>query len=335
MKNTFFKIGMCLVLILSTFILSSCSKNDESKEKTIKINLNEVTHSVFYTPQYVAMGLNYFKNEGLDVELFSAEGSNKTALAILSSQADIGLLGTSSVINAYKEDDDALILFAGLTRRDGSFLMGRQPNFKWEDLKNKEIIAGRKGGVPKMVLEYILTKKGIIPNKDTRLIDNIPFGLIGAAFIRGIGDFAALFEPTASNLAIGKNFYILKPLGKECEKTAYTCYCCLKSYYKNHPDIIKKFARAIYKAQIWVQNHNASEIVDVIYPFFVDSDKELLTKCVENYMEADVWYKNPLIAENELDTLQKIMINGRELEKKLDFEKVVNVSCTKEILETE
>lgn len=334
MKNTFFKIGMCLVLIFSVFILSSCSKNDENKEKTIKINLNEVTHSVFYTPQYVAMGLNYFKNEGLDVELFSAEGSDKTAMAVLSSQADIGLLGTSSVINAYKESGDTLILFAGLTQRDGSFLIGRQPNFKWEDLKNKEIIAGRKGGVPKMVLEYILTKKGIIPNKDIRLIDNIPFGLIGAAFVRGIGDFAALFEPTASNLTIGKNFYILKPLGKECEKTAYTCYCCLKSYYKNHPDIIKKFTMAIYKAQIWVQNHSISEIVDVISPFFVDSDRELLTKCVKNYMEADVWYKTPVITEDELNTLQEIMINGHELEQKVDFKEIVKESCAKEILET-
>lgn len=333
MKNKFKKIIVTAVFMFFLMLLSSCSKNYDSYDsKPIKIKLNEVTHSVFYTPQYVALGLGYFKEEGLEVELSCAQGSEKTMMAVLSSQADIGLLGASAVMNAYKESGDKPILFAGLTQRDGSFLIGRTPEFKWEELKNKKIIAGRKGGVPKMVLEYILRKKGLTPGKDVELIDNIQFDLMGVAFIRGTGDFVTLFEPTASNLTENKDFYILKPLGKECEKTAYTCYCCLKNYSEKNPDILKKFIKAIYRAQKWVCNHNAEEIVNVITPFFVDSDKKLLIKCVENYIEADVWCENPLITEKELNLMEEIMIESGELENKLDFEKILDKSYAKKIL---
>ena len=332
MKNKIKKISILSILICFFLLLPSCSKNYTPQSQTTKIRLNEVTHSVFYAPQYAAIKLGYFQNEGLDIELSSAQGSDKTMMAILSSQADIGLLGASSAINAYQEGKDNPMLFAGLTQRDGSFLIGRTGDFAWEKLKNKKIIAGRKGGVPKMMLDYILRKKGLIPGKDVELIDNIQFDLMGVAFIRGVGDFVTLFEPTASNLINNKNFYILAPLGKECDKTAYTCYCCLESYAKKHPDILKKFTSALYKAQVWIKTHSAEEIVSVILPFFVDSDKHLLTKCVENYIEADVWCKNPLITENEINLMQEIMIESNELENKINFEKILDQSHAKEIL---
>ncbi len=309
-------------------------KNHETNPAISKIRLNEVTHSIFYAPQYVALELGYFKNEGLDVELLSAEGSDKTMMAVLSNQADIGLLGASSVIDACKNSKDTPILFAGLTQRDGSFLVGRTPDFSWEKLENKQIIAGRKGGVPRMIFEYILSKKGLELGKNVWLIDNIQFSLMGVAFAKGIGDFVTLFEPTASNLVLSKNFYILAPLGKECEKTAYTCYCCLKSYSKAHPDVLGKFTRALYKAQMWINNHNSEEIVNVILPFFVDSDKNLLKKCVENYISADVWCKNPLITKEEIDLMEEIMISSNELKEKIDFEKIVEQSYAKEVLDS-
>ena len=332
MKNKIKKTGILSVLACLLVLLASCSKNYKNEPQTIKIKLNEVTHSVFYAPQYVAMGLGFFQNEGLEVELFSAEGSDKTAMAILSSQADIGLLGASSVISAHQDGKDNLTLFAGLTQRDGSFLIGRTPEFSWDKLKNKKIIAGRKGGVPKMMLEYILAQKGIIPQKDVFLIDNIQFNLMGVAFIRGVGDFVTLFEPTASNLVNNKDFYILAPLGKECEKTAYTCYCCLKSYSEKHPKTLKKFIKAIYKAQIWVSEHSAKEIANVILPYFVDSDKELLIKCAENYKEADVWCKNPLITTQEITLMEEIMIKSNELENRVIPEKILNQAHAKTVV---
>lgn len=329
MKNKIKKTAILPVLICFLMLLTSC-RNNESE--TIKIRLNEVTHSVFYAPQYVAIKLGFFQSEGLDIELSSAQGSDKTMMAVLSSQADIGLLGASSAINAFQEGKDNPILFAGLTQRDGSFLIGRNKDFTWEKLKNKKIIAGRKGGVPKMMLDYILRKKGFTPGKDVKLIDNIQFDLMGVAFIRGVGDFVTLFEPTASNLVNNKNFYILAPLGKECDKTAYTCYCCLESYAEKNPETLKKFTKALYNAQTWISNHNAEEIVDVILPFFVDSDKQLLIKCVENYMAADVWCKNPLITENEINLMQEIMIKSNELENKINSEKILDQSHAKKIL---
>lgn len=335
MKNKFSKIKLLVILACFAVILPFCLKLKYQKKEpeTLKIRLNEVTHSIFYAPQYVALQLGYFKNEGLDIELLNAEGSDKTMMAILSAQTDIGLLGASSVMNAYKSCGDIPILFAGLTQRDGSFLVGRTPDFAWEKLKNKQVIAGRKGGVPRMMFEYILSKKGLEPGKDVQILDNIQFSLMGVAFTKGIGDFVTLFEPTASNLVLSKNFYILAPLGQECEKTAYTSYCCLKSYSEKHPDILKKFTKALYKAQIWIQNHTAEEIINVILPFFVDADKNLLKKCVENYISADVWCKNPLITKEEINLMEEIMIKGNELTEKIDFEKIVDKSYAKEVID--
>lgn len=309
------------MIFFMTF-LTSCSDNSESGLK--KVKLNEVTRSIFYAPQYVAMGLGYFRELGIDLDLKSGEGSDKTMTAVLSSQADIGLLGSSAVISVYSQGkEDCPLMFSELTQRDGSFLVGRTPQFEWEDLRGKEIIAGRKGGVPEMVLEYILSKRGIKPHEDVKLLNNIQFNLMGIAFSRGIGDYVALFEPTASTLVHEKGFYILKPLGAECEKVTYTCYCCSKKYMENNPDIVRNFTLAIYKAQIWLKTHDAEETAKVIAPYFVDADVNMLTLCVENYLKSDVWCDNPIIDQEPFNLMQEIMIHAGELESKVDFNKVV------------
>lgn len=321
MRKTNLRFVIFLIIFFTVF-LTSCSDNSQSGIK--KVRLNEVTRSIFYAPQYVAMGLGYFRDFGIDLELKSGEGSDKTMTAVLSSGADIGLLGSSAVISVCNQGkEDCPVMFAGLTQRDGSFLVGRTPDFVWEDLRDKEIIAGRKGGVPEMTLEYILSKKGIDPREDVKLLNNIQFNLMSIAFSRGIGDYVALFEPTASTLVREKNFYILNPLGPECDKITYTCYCSSKKYMENNTEIIERFTAAIYKAQVWLKNHSAEEVAKVIASYFVDSDINLLTKCIENYFKSDVWCENPVINREPFDLMQEIMIQAGELDKKVDFDKVV------------
>ena len=315
------------------FFMSGC--NFKSKNSNIyKVRLNEVTRSIFYAPQYVAMGLGYFKDENLDIILSTAEGSDKTMAAVLSSKADIGLLGSSSVISVCEQGkENCPKIFAGLTCRDGSFLMGRNPEFSWENLKGKSIIAGRKGGMPEMALEYILKKHGLDILNDVNLINNIQFNLMGIAFSREIGDYAALFEPVASLLASEKgNCYNLIPLGTECEKMTYTCYCANNQYLKENPEIIKGFTRAIYRAQKWIKNNDPKEIARVILPYFLDLNEDMAEKCVRSYILADVWSDTPLVNYSEFDTAQEIMILAGELREKVDINKVVDFKAAQEVI---
>ncbi len=310
------------ILFFSLLFLSACSNHSEPQNKKVKVS--EVTRSIFYAPQYVALGLEYFKEEGLEIELSAGEGSDKTMTAVLSSQADIGLLGSSSVISVFSQGkEDSPVLFSEITQKDGSFLVGRTNDFDWENLKGKKIIAGRKGGVPEMTLEYILSQKGIIPNQDVDLLNNIQFNLMSIAFGRGIGDYVALFEPTASTLVKEKNYHIVKALGTECGEVAYTGYCSLPSYIKKNPDIIQKFTKSIYKAQIWIKNHTPSDIAKIIAPYFVDIDLELLTECINNYTQIEVWCKTPYISENSINLIQEIMVKAHELDQPVPFEKIV------------
>lgn len=323
-----------LVFIITFFILifPGCRLNN-SDSSTKKVKLNEVTRSIFYAPQYVAMELGYFKDENIDLELVTGEGSDKTMTSVLSSQADIGLLGSSSVISVCEQGKEHCpMIFAQLTQKDGSFLVGREDEFDWSDLKGKEIIAGRKGGVPEMVFEYILKNKGFDISKDLTLLNNIQFNLMGMAFSRGIGDYVLLFEPTCSTLVEEKEYYKLKSVGKECQNMVYTCYCASEEYIDNNPQVIFKFTRAIYKAQLWVKNHSADEVAKLIIPYFIDLDYDLAKECVKNYLESEVWSFTPVINQYELDVVQDVMIQAGELNRKIDMKKLVNNDYSLEVV---
>lgn len=325
-----------LLVFISTFfilIFHGC-RFENSESVTKKIKLNEVTRSIFYAPQYVAIELGYFKDENIDIELITGEGSDKTMTSILSSQADIGLLGSSSVISVCDQGKEHCpMIFAQLTKKDGSFLVGRESDFNWDNLMGKEIIAGRKGGVPEMVFEYILKNKGFDINKDITLLNNIQFNLMGMAFSRGIGDYVLLFEPTSSTLIKEKGYYKLKSLGQECQNMVYTCYCASEEYIDRNPQVIFKFTRAIYRAQLWVKNHSADEIADLIIPYFIDLDYDLAKECVKNYLESEVWSLEPIINQKEFDLIQDIMIQAGELGSKIDMKKLVNNEYSLKVVE--
>lgn len=329
-KTTKFTIIVILLMIILTSVVylvkAQITKNNENEELH-KIQLNEVTRSVFYAPQYVAISKDFFKEEGLKLEITTGQGADKVMTAILAGQSDIGLCGPEASIYVYNEGkEDYIEVFAQLTQKDGAFLVSKEPtnNFSWQDLKGKTVIPGRKGGVPYMTLEYVLKQNGLNPQKDLVLDDSIKFDLMAGAFTGGNAEYVTLFEPTASMTEDAKKGYIVASVGEAAGEVPYTAYCAKKSYISNNKDIIESFTKAIYKGEQWVKEHTTLEIAEVIQGFFPDTTVESLEKSVQKYKDIEAWKENPILQEEAFDKLQLIMTEAGELEQKAPYDKIVN-----------
>ena len=310
-------------------------KNENKKEETLKkIRVNEVTRSVFYAPQYVAIANGYMKEEGLDIELTTGQGADKVMTAVLSGQSDIGFAGPEAAIYVYNEGkEDYCEVFAQVTKKDGSFLIARQKtnNFSWQDLKGRTIIPGRKGGVPYMTFEYVLKKNGLDPQKDLVLDDSIKFDLMAGAFSAGNADYVTLFEPTATMTEDAGKGYIVASVGSYAGEIPYTAYFAKKSYIEKNSDIIQKFTNAIYKGQKYVEEHTMEEVAKLIKDFFPDTDVDLLAKVLQSYKDIDAWMTNPKMKEEAYNKLQEVMEEAGELEKRAPFDKVINNSFAEKV----
>ena len=313
-----------LLAALMSFTAAGCGNSE-----LVKVRLNEVTHSVFYAPQYVAMSEGFFEDEGLEIELTNGQGADKVMTAVLSGQSDIGFSGPEAVIYVYNEGrEDHPVVFAQLTKRDGSFLVGREPepNFKWSNLKGKSIIGGRKGGVPFMTLEYVLKNNGLTPGKDVEVDSSIQFALMAGAFTGGKGDYVTLFEPVASILEKEGKGYVLASVGKDSGEIPYTAYYASKSFIEKNKDIIQKFTYAIYRGQLWVERHTPEEIAKSIKPHFPDTDEDILISVAKRYKEQDAWSKDPILNKESLELLQVVMEKAGELKKKAPYEEIITTS---------
>ena len=261
------------------------AKKDSTEEKLTKVTLNEVAHSIFYAPQYVAIEEGYFKDEGLDLTLVTGFGADKTMTAVISGEADIGFMGAEASVYAYQEGaTDAVVNFAQLTQRAGNFLVAREemPDFKWEDLKDKKVLGGRKGGMPEMVFEYILRKNGLDPQKDLTIEQRIDFGYTAAAFTGDTSaDFTVEFEPSATALEKEGAGYVVASLGVDSGYVPYTSYSAKTSYMEKNPEIIQKFTNALQKGMEYVQSHTPEEIAEVIAPQFAETDLDTVTAIVK------------------------------------------------------
>ena len=307
-----------IVIIISVIIIKK--QNNNTNGENIVIKMNEVTRSVFYAPQYVAINNGYFKDYGIDIELTTGQGADAVMTSVLSGEAQIGFAGPEASIYVYNEGkEDYTQVFAQLTKRDGSFLVSKDKlsDFKWEYLKGKTIIPGRKGGVPYMTLEYVIKQHGLNPKTDLKLDDSIKFDLMASAFTSGSADFVTLFEPTASNIQnLGKG-YIVASVGKESGEIPYTAYFAKKSYIQKNEQTIQDFTNAIYKGQKWVKEHTSKEIAETIQNFFPGTDLNLLETAIQSYKDIDAWNENPILKENSFNKLQDVMSLAGELEKKV------------------
>ncbi len=323
------RLGLILIttIVLLSVLLTGCGKT--AKGEKVKITLSEVTRSVFYAPQYVAINKGFFEEEGIDLEITTGQGADKVMTAVISGQVDIGFSGPEACVYVYNEGkEDYAVVFAQLTKRDGSFLVGRtpEPDFKWENLRGKYIIGGRKGGVPLMTLEYVLKQHGLVPNVDLTVDTSVQFAVMAGAFTGGTGDYVTLFEPTATMLEKEGKGYVLASIGQESGEIPYTCYYAKKSFIEKNPEIIQKFTNALYKGQLWCQSHTPKEIAEVIQPSYPDTDLETLEAVAKRYKEIDAWNQDPILKEEALNRLMDVMQEAGELTQRAPYDKIVTTT---------
>ena len=320
-KNLVVYILVILLLSLSAIIIFKPKNNDNLK----KIKVAEVAHSVFYTPQYVAHALGYFKDEGLDVEIILTAGADAVAASVLSGDVNIGFCGSEATIYIYNNGEkDYLVNFAGLTKKDGSFIVSRKKidNFKLTDLKGKYIIGGRKAGMPEMTLEWILKENGI-NLKDVTIDTSIAFPAMSGSFIGGTGDFVSLFEPNALKIEEQGYGYVVASLGELGGEVPYTVYNARKSYIENNMDVITSFSNAIQKGLDFTHSHSAEEIAKIILDYFPDTSLDDLTKLVDRYKKIDSWYKTTHIDENSYNHVLEIIDAAGELKGIAPYDKLI------------
>ena len=326
MKRNIF-IGIVVVIVIVAIVSITVLKHKNTNNDVKNIKVSEVTRSVFYAPQYVAINNGYFKENGIEIELTTGQGADAVMTSVLSNQVNIGFAGPEASIYVYNEGkEDYCQVFAQMTKKDGSFLVAREKNdnFKWQDLKGKTIIPGRKGGVAYMTLEYVLRKNGLDPKKDVVLDDSIKFDLMAGAFTSGTADYVTLFEPTASLTQNENKGYIVASVGEAAGEIPYTAYFAKKSYIENNKETIQKFTNAIYKGQKWVKENSSEDIAKVVQSFFPDTDITLLSKVIQNYKDIDAWNDTPVLKEESFNLLQDVMTSAGELQKKAPYDKIVN-----------
>ena len=303
------------------------AKKDSEEERLTKVTLNEVAHSIFYAPQYVAVEEGYFKDEGLDLTLVTGFGADKTMTAVISGEADIGFMGAEASVYAYQEGaTDPVVNFAQLTQRAGNFLVAREemPDFKWENLKGKKVLGGRKGGMPEMVFEYILRKNGLDPQKDLMIDQSIDFGSTAAAFSGDTSaDFTVEFEPSATALEKEGAGYVVASLGVDSGYVPYTSYSAKTSYMGKNPEIIQKFTDALQRGMEYVQTHTPEEIAKVIAPQFAETDLDTVTTIVKRYYDQDTWKSNLIFEKESFELLEDILEDAGELKERVPYENLV------------
>lgn len=337
-------VASLLIAVMAVTALAACGSKDEAgsaepaatgtqgetKEEALpemtKVVLNEVAHSIFYAPMYVAIEEGYFEEEGIDLELVTGFGADKTMTAVISGSADIGFMGSEASIYTYNEGaNDYVVNFAQLTQRAGNFLVAREemPDFTWDDLKDKKVLGGRKGGMPEMVFEYILKQNGIDPAEDVNIDQSIDFGSTAAAFSENQGDFTVEFEPGATNLEKEGKGYVVASLGTDSGYVPYTAFSAKQSYIEENPEIIQGFTNALQKGMDYVQSHTPEEISAIIAPQFKETDADTITTIVTRYYNQDTWKSDLIFEEDSFNLLQDILEEAGELTKRVPYEDLV------------
>jgi len=325
MKKIWFGIIVSILAIGITTLLIISNNNEEEKSLT-KIKLAEVTHSIFYTPQYLAISEGYFEEVGLEIELILTPGADKVMAAVLSNDVDIGFSGSEATIYVYQNGEkDYIQTFAGLTQKDGAFLVSREKydNFTLNDLKGKYVIGGRAGGMPEMTFEWALRQNNIDPKKDLTIDTSIAFAAMQGAFIGGTGDFVTLFEPNATSVEKQGLGYVVAYIGELGGNVPYTAYNARKSFIDKNPEIIKSFTKAIQKGLTFVENNDPKIIAEKIISFFPDTSIDDLTTMIERYKNGKAWKTSINITEEEWNHLQDIMIASGELKEKSPYNELI------------
>ncbi len=326
------KFAICTILIVAlcfgALSLTSCN----SDKGFVKVN--EVTHSIFYAPMYVAINEGFFGDEGITIELTNGGGSDKTMTAIVSGDADIGLMGpeTAVYVKAQGASNNAVI-FGQLTKKDGSFLIGRtaEPDFSWDDLRGTEVIGGRRGGMPAMCLEEATKLAGLDKSTDFILNYDVQFDLITSAFEGGTGDYCTMFEPAASQYEKAGKGYIVASVGAATPEMPYTCFAATKSYIKDNKETVKGFMRAVMRGIDFVITASDEAIVEALRPSFPGVDDDIIAKSVASYKAIDAYMTSPVMSDVAFNNLINLLIEQGTLNKSVAFSDIVDNSIVTEL----
>ncbi len=327
MKKKIITIFIALILIAILIITTLKITNKEETDKDLTtIKLAEVTHSVFYAPMYVAIENGYFEDEGIKIDLILTSGADKVSAAVLSNTVDVGFAGTESSIYIYAGGEtDYLVTFAGLTKRDGQFILARDCSntFNLEDLYGKEILVGRSGGMPAINFLNAMNNAGIDVNK-IKVNYSIDFASLSGSFIGGIGDYVNLFEPTATTVVNVTDSCIVESIGKLSGEVPYTAFYARKSFVTENEELLERFTKAIAKGLQYVLSHESSEVAKVILPQFPDSALNDITTIIDHYKEYDSWLSTPYITEETFNNLQQMLIEYDLLEAPVFYHDLVH-----------
>ena len=322
---------LAFILALSLMLIPfGCNKG--SGKNTIRIN--EVTHSVFYAPLYLAIENGYFEDEGVEITLTNGGGADNSMTALLSGTADVGLMGPETVIYVYNQNKaDYPKVFGQLTQKDGAFLVSRnpEPDFEWTDLKGKEILAGRKGGVPAMTFEYILNELSMFNGEDFTLNFDVQFNLMTSAFLGGTADYCTVFEPTASEYQANGQWHIVASVGEQGGEIPYTSFIALSSYIQNNRELLTSFMKAIKKAHEFMATHTEYEVAEAIIKQFPSTTINSMETSIKSYKSIDAWKTNLQASEQSFIRLQNIMENAGELSSRVPFNNIVDNSIAREV----
>jgi NitT/TauT family transport system substrate-binding protein len=315
------------LLLAAAWVLTFASCGRSNDDNLTNVRVSEVTRSVFYAPQYVAVALGFFEDEGISIDLFTSDGADRVMTALLTGAADIGFSGPEATIYVFNEGRaDHAVVFAQVTKRDGSFLIAREamPRFTWEDIRGAHVLPGRRGGMPFMALEYVTRQHGLMPGTDVNFDTSIQFAAMVGAFINGVGDFVTAFEPVASTIELEGRGYVVASVGEASGEIPYTAYYALGSFIDANPEIIQGFTNAIARAQIWTMENSAALIASTIASFFPDADPIILENAIARYKEIDAFSANPVMTRDSFDRLQRVMESAGELTQLAPFERLVN-----------
>lgn len=327
-------LAICLTLVLSASLMFvGCGKQDANK-----IRLNEVTHSIFYAPLYVALNLDFFKDEGLSVTLESASGSDSSMTTLISGGADIILAGPEQVVYS-EEIKDRPMVFGQLTQKDGSFIVGKEDDdsFTIDKLKGKTIIGGRQGGLPAMTLQYVIEQAGLKigtnkGNNEVNLRTDVAFAMTASTFITSDNEYCTLFEPTASMLEKEGDGFVLKAVGDLSGYVPYTCFAAKSSYLKSHSVQAEKFLRAVYRGYQYIKTESAANSAKALSKSFAGMTNEELEIAVSQYISIDAWCSSPVMSEQSFNKLLEILNNATKEDYHPSYSNLVNTEIASKIV---